>query len=155
MFCGVAWADTLGVSDENIKKRIEDKVANTSVLRGVKVNVAVEDGNVVLYGTVILYIQKMLYEQLAWKTVGVVEVDNEIQVVPQLPQVDSIIERKILDILHTHDRFQHSGLNIEVEKGSVSISGIFEHPRDVLFIKHRVAEIEGVIAVNLQVNFRI
>jgi hypothetical protein len=120
-----------------------------------KVKVAVEDGNVVLFGTVALYIQKMRYEQIAWKTGGVVAVDNEIRVVPKLPQTDLSIERKIMDIMHTHSRYHGTGFKIKVEAGEVSIGGTFEHPRDVLFLKHRVAEIEGVVDVNLLANFRI
>ncbi len=145
----------LSSSDDIIKQRIKDKAANTPELKGTEVNIAVEDGNVILYGTVVLYIQKMLYEQFTWKTVGVVEVDNEIRVVPQLPQTDPAIERKIMEIVHTHSRFHDTDLKITVEEGTVSIRGTFEHPRDVLFLKHRVAEIEGVVAVNLQANFRI
>ena len=145
----------LSSSDDIIKQRIEGKAANTPELKEAEVNVAVEDGNVILYGTVVLYIQKMFYEQIAWKTVGVVEVDNEIRVVPQLSQIDSAIERKIMGIVHTHPMFHGTSLKIVVEEGTVSIGGTFEHPRDVLFLKHRVAEIEGVVALNLQANFRI
>ena len=151
----VVCLDTLAISDESIKKGIEGRVANTAELKEVKVNVAVEGGNVVLYGTVALYIQKMLYEQIAWKTGGVVEVDNEIRVAPKLPQTDSAIERKIMDIVHIHPKFQGIGLKITVEDGTVSIGGTFEHPRDVLFFKHRVAEIEGVVAIDLQAGLRI
>lgn len=153
MFCAVVWVDTLGVSDESIKKGIKEKVANSSKLKGVKVKVAVEDGKVVLYGTVVLYIQKMLYEQFVWKTAGVVEVDNGIKVVPRLPRADSVIERKIMEIVHTHTDRHYTGIMLEVEKGTVSIEGTIEHPRDVLFLRHRVAEIEGVIAINLHTDF--
>jgi len=155
LFGIVIVVETSALSDEIIKKGIEDKVANTLELKEAKVNVVVEGGNVILYGTVVLYIQKMLYEQIAWKTVGIVEVDNEIRVVPQWPQTDATIERKIMEIVHIHPKFQATGLKVAVEDGTVSIAGTFEHPRDVLFLKHRVAEIEGVIAVNLQANFRI
>ena len=145
----------LSSSDDIIKQRIEGKAANTPELKEAEVNVAVEDGNVILYGTVVLYIQKMLYEQFAWKTEGIVEVDNEIRVVHQLPQTDPAIERKILEIVHTHSRFYGTGLKITVEEGAVSIRGTFEHPRDVLFLKHRVAVVEGAVALNLQADFRI
>jgi len=155
MFGAVAWVDTLAVSDEGIKKRIEDKAVKTPALKETKVKVAVEDGNVVLFGTAALYIQKMLYEQIAWKTAGIVDVDNEIHVVPKLLQTDSSIERKIMDIVLTHSRYHGTGLKITVEAGAVRIGGIFKHPRDVLFLKHRVAEIQGVVDVNLQANFRI
>jgi len=155
MLIVVVWVDTLAVSDESIKNGIEGKVANTLELKEAKVNVVVEGGNVILYGTVVLYIQKMLYEQIAWKTVGIVEVDNETRVVPQLPQTDATIERKIMEIVHIHPKFQGTGLKVAVEDGTVSIAGTFEQPRDVLFLKHRVAEIKGVVAINLQAGLRI
>ena len=47
------------------KQRIEDQAADTLSLRKTQVDLAVEEGYVVLYGTVSLYIQKMLYEQIA------------------------------------------------------------------------------------------
>lgn len=59
---------TLAMSNKIIKQRIESKAADTFRLRGTKVNVAVEDSYVVLYGTVGLYIQKMLYEPIAWNS---------------------------------------------------------------------------------------
>jgi len=37
----------------------------------------------------------MIYEQIAWKTEGVIEIDNEIRVVPGWPQTDAVIDRKI------------------------------------------------------------
>lgn len=155
MFGVVAKIDTLAINGECIKTGIENKTANTAKLKGTEVNVAVQDGNVILYGTVVLYIKKMLYGQIAWKTVGVVEVDNEILVVPQLPQTDPAIERKIIELMQSHPRFHGAGLEVVVKGGAVIIRGTFEHPRDVMFLKHLVAEIEGVVALNLQANFRI
>jgi len=87
------------LSDKLIKQRIEDKAADTFRLRGTKVNLAVEDGNVVLFGEVGLYIQKMIYEQIAWKTEGVIEIDNEIRVVLGWPQTDAVIDRKIMEVV--------------------------------------------------------
>jgi len=143
----------LAMSDKIIKQRIEDKAADTFRLRGTKVDLAAEDGYVVLYGTVGLYIQKMLYEQIAWKTKGVVEVDNEIRVVPGLPQTDKAIERKIMEIVQTHRRFQGVDVNVTVKEGTVNIRTTLNHPRDVLFLKSRVAEITGVISINIQAKF--
>ena len=143
----------LAMSDKIIKQRIEDEAADTSRLRGTKVDLAVEDGYVVLYGTVGLYIQKMLYEQIAWKTKGVVEVDNEIRVVPGFPQTDKAIERKIMELVQTHRRFQGVNVTVTVIKGTVHILATLEHPRDVLFLKRRVAEITGVISINIQAKF--
>jgi len=51
----------LAMSGNVIKQRIEDQAADTLSLKKTKVDLAVEEGYVVLYGTVGLYIQKMLY----------------------------------------------------------------------------------------------
>jgi osmotically-inducible protein OsmY len=143
----------LAMSNKIIKQRIEDKAADTFRLRGTKVDLAVEDGYVVLYGTVGLYIQKMLYEQIAWKIKGVVEVDNEIRVMPGFPQTDTVIERKIMELVQTHRRFQGVDVNVTVKEGAVHIRTTLDHPRDVLFLKSRVAEITGVISINIQAKF--
>lgn len=141
------------VSDKTIKQTIEDKAADNFRLRATKVDLAVEDGYVVLYGTVALYIQKMLYEQIAWKTKGVVEVDNEIRVVPGLKPTDTAIKRKIIEFVQTHSRFQGVSVMVTAIEGAVHIRATFEHPRDVLFLKRGVAEIEGVVSIDMQANF--
>ncbi len=145
----------LAVSDEIIKQRIEDEAGDTFRLKETKVEVAVEDGYIVLYGVVGLYIQKMLYEQIAWKTEGVVEVENEIRVVPKLAWADADIKRKIMEIVHSHPRLQAMNLSVEVEGGAALIHGAFEHPRDVLFFKRQVAEIEGVITLSIMADFLV
>ena len=95
----------------------------------------------------------MLYEQIAWKTKGVAAVDNEIRVVPGFPQTDTAIERKIMELVQTHSRFQGVDVTVTVIKGTVHIRATLEHPRDVLFLKRRVAEITGVIDINIQAKF--
>ena len=74
--------------DQAIQQRIENEAATTIGLSATKVIIAVENGYVVLYGTVDKYIQKINYERIAWKTDGVIEVDNEIRVVPVKPLID-------------------------------------------------------------------
>ena len=144
---------TLATRDKIIKQLIEDEAADTFRLRGAKVDLVVDDGYLVLYGTVGLYIQKMVYEHIAWKTDGVVEVDNEIRVVPGLPQTDTAIERKIMELVQSYRRFQGVDVNVTVKEGTVNIRAILEHPRDVLFLKNRIAEIEGVIDIYIQAKF--
>ena len=146
---------SMAQSDEWIKLAIEKEIANSPELGGVQVRVLVEDGNVILLGAVRFYIQKMQIEKIAWQTEGVVEVDNEAHVVPQAPLSDVAIKRKILEIIGGHDRFLAAQIKVEVKEGSVSLDGTFHHPRDVIFLKHRVAEIEGVISVQFEIAFRV
>ncbi|MBW2629949.1 MAG: hypothetical protein JRE45_20380 [Deltaproteobacteria bacterium] len=57
------------------------------------------------------------------------------------------------EIIKAHSRFHGSGAKIRVENGAVFISATFRHPRDDLFLKQRVAEIEGVIAIEIDPMF--
>jgi hypothetical protein len=140
--------------DDTIKQKIENAASKNSDLRdGSKVKIAVENGYVVLYGTADRYIQKMLFEKIAWKTEGVVEVENEIQIVPKLPQTDAAIERRIKEILQTYPQFQGISVSVSVEAGAVDVLIRLNHPADVVFLKNRIAEIEGVISIDIQAKF--
>ena len=153
---GMAYVtQALALSDETINQRIEDVAADTPELRETKVRIAIEDGYVVLYGEVRLYSQKMMYGRIAWQTMGVVEVENEIRVVPVVPLDDAAIVHKIREIVKTYRRFHSAQVKIKVEQGCVFLRLTLEHPRDVLFLKHRVAEIEGVIAIKIDASFKV
>lgn len=106
-----------------------------------------------LYGSVNKYIQKMLYEKIAWKTEGVVEVDNEIQVVPKFPQTGDVIERKIKEIVQTYSRFQGVNLCVTVKAGAVEVLIKLNHPADVMFPKKKIAEIDGVTSIEIMAKF--
>ena len=95
----------------------------------------------------------MLFEKIAWKTEGVAEVENEIQIVPKSPQTDAAIERRIKEILQTYKQFQGFIVSISVEAGAVDVRIRLNHPADVIFLKKRIAEIEGVISIDIQAKF--
>jgi hypothetical protein len=141
------------VSDDVIEQKIASEVSGTHGLRETNVKIAVENGNVVLYGTVDKYIQLMLYEKITWKTEGVVEVDNEIQVVPKFPQTDAAIQRKVKEVVKTHRQFEGIKINVTVEAGAVDVLIELNHPSDVLFLKNRIAEINGVISIDIMAKF--
>jgi osmotically-inducible protein OsmY len=139
----------LSTSDVSIKQQIENKAAENAKLKTGKVKVAVENGFVVLYGSVDRYIQKMLYEKIAWKTEGVIEVENEIRVIPPVIQDDAAIERKVKEIFQTYDRFQSASISVNVKAGVVNVLITLNHPEDLLFLKRRIAEIDGVVSIDI------
>ena len=143
----------MAMSDKVIKQRIERDAADDSRLRKTMIDVDVMQGFVVLRGKVNTYIQKILFEQIAWKTMGVMEVENEIRIVPALPTSDDTIKRRVLGILHTHERFADINAAITVEAGVVFIQAIFKFPHDVQKLKHKVAEIQGVMEIRIQAQF--
>jgi len=139
--------------DRELLERIAGQTHHDKRLEGTRVHVLVQDGQVVLSGTVYLYSQKMLYEQIVWRTPGVVEVDNEIRVVSRLPVEDAEIARHIHTLIKGHPRFQHAEITVHVTQGAVSLSGTFHDPGDVLSLKYQVAEIDGVIRLEILARF--
>ena len=122
-------------------------------LEGTEVHIVVRSGQVVLSGTVYLYSQKILYEHIVEQTPGVVEITNEVRVVPRLPVEDAEIARHIRTLIKGHQRFQNAGITVDVTQGAVSLSGMFYDPDDFLFLKHQVAEIEGVTRLEISALF--
>ena len=151
----LASPQALADSDQIIKQSIEEAAAKSPELQGTDAGVAVEGRSVILFGSVRLYLHKMLYELIAWQTIGVVEVDNEIRVVPQAPLPDAAIKRKIWEIIGRHEQFHASEFTVTVNRGAVFLKGTFGHPQDVIFLKKRVAAIEGVIAIDIDVAFTV
>jgi hypothetical protein len=143
----------LAVSDDIVKQSIDREVEADFRLRGTMVAVDVLRGFVILRGKVNVYIKKMLYEQIAWTTVGVTEVENEIRVIPAVPVTDDVIKRQVMDVFHAHQRLADINAVITVEAGVVFIQATFKDPNDVQKTKHKVAEIQGVVEIRIQAEF--
>ena len=139
--------------DQEILEHIAVQTHHDERLEGTEVHIVVQSGQVVLSGTVYLYSQKILYEHIVEQTPGVVEITNEVRVVPRLPVEDAEIARHIRALIKGHQRFQHAGITVDVAQGVVSLSGTFHDPGDFLFLKHQVAEIEGVIRLEISALF--
>ena len=136
-----------------IQQAVETRIAETAELRGTRIQVHVDQGLVVLSGDVRLYEQKLVSERVAWTTPGVVEVDNELQVVPTLALTDAAIERAIWMVVKGDAGFVAAGLVVRVDHGAVLISGSFLDFRDPSRLKHAVAAIEGVIDIRINAAF--
>src|SRR5919197_1929513 len=139
--------------DREILEHIAVQTHHDERLEGTTVHVAVRGGQVILSGTVYLYSQKMLYEHIVGRTPGVVEINNDIRVVPRLPVEDAEIAGHIRTLIKAHQRFQNAEITVDVTQGAVSLSGTFHDPSDFLFLKHQVEEIEGVIRLEIMARF--
>lgn len=135
--------------DDVLRERIQAQARQDKRLAGAEVVVRVQKRDVILSGRVRLYLQKMLYEQIAWHTQGVGEVDNEIQVVPEVHATDDEIKATIIRLLTEHEQFHGVDIAVQVKEGHVRLSATFREPGDVLVLKHRVAQIEGVVAIEI------
>jgi osmotically-inducible protein OsmY len=139
--------------DREILEHIAGQTHHDERLEGTEVHIVVQGGQVVLSGTVYLYSQKMLYEYIVGRTPGVVEINNDIRVVPRLPIEDAEIAGYIRTLIKGHQRFQNIEITVDVTAGAVSLSGTFYAPGDILFLKRQVAEIEGGIRLEIMARF--
>ena len=146
----IALQPALAVTDA-VQARIEFQVQHEPRLDGTEVQIITDDGNLVLAGQVRLLSQKMLYEQIAWQTGGTIDVDSEIRVVPSTPVSDLQLEKAIQALIQQHERFR--GIEVSVKDGIATAHGAFESASDVLFLKWRIAEIEGVIHILVESQF--
>ena len=137
----------LAQSDLVIRVEIEAQLAKSEKMRDAKIEVHVEQRLVVLTGTTRLYEQKLISERIAWTASGVTEVDNEIKVVPTLPMSDAAIEWKIKEIVKFNLSLHVAGIVAVVKNGAVNIQGSFSEISALIFLKHEVAKIEGVVDI--------
>ena len=152
-------------SDKQIQQRIMAQIAESALPQGslqqdLEIEIHVESIHaqhklVVLTGKVRLYEQKLTIERIAWTTPGVFEVDNELRIVPEMPLSDVQIKEKVRAIVEADDNFHVSLVNINVEQGKVTIQGSFLDFRDPSRLKHKVATIEGVLAIKIDATFLI
>lgn len=140
-------------SDALIQREIEAQIADSEQLAGARIEVHVEQRLVILTGDVRIYEQKLVSERIAWTMTGVFEVDNEIRVMPKIPLTDTAIERKVMEIVITDDRFRAAGVSVQVNNGKVHLRGNFINFSDPATLKHKVAEIEGVIDIDIHATF--
>jgi osmotically-inducible protein OsmY len=143
----------LARSDDLIQQEIEAQITKEVILRGTRIEVHIEQRQVVLTGEVRLYEQKLVSDRIAWTTLGVFEVDNEIRVVPKRPVSDAAIKRKIGEIVKADERFRAAGVVVRVSNGEVSFTGNFHDFRDPSMLKHKIARIEGVLAIKISAAF--
>lgn len=148
-------SQALASDKDTTLQRILDQVAGHTALSSSKVTIYAVDGFVLLTGTVHLYSHKMDFEKIAWKTTGVTEVENEIVVKALFPLSDTGIKRKVQMILVDCECFHGGNHLVLVARGVVSVTGVFFHPRDVQFLKEKIAEIDGVVAINIHVTAMI
>ncbi len=146
-------APVLARSDDIIREEIEAELATLETLRETQIKVHVEDRLVILTGSVRFYEQKLISARIAWTTPDVYEVDNELQVKPIAPLSDAAIKQTIWKIVKANERFRASALEVTVREGRVTVDGTFVGFADPSFLKHKVAEIEGVIDIDMIATF--
>ncbi len=114
-------------SDDEIKTNIESIFLWNPYLDEANIQVSAEDGIVKLEGSVDSYWKKVRSEDIVQNMLGVIEVVNELAVVPEKDVWDQVIAEDIIEAFKRNMYVDPEALNIEVEEGNVTISGGVSH----------------------------
>lgn len=110
-------------SDEEIKKNINNMLLLNSYIDEANIDVSVQEGIVKLEGTVDSLWKKIRVEEIAYDMRGVLEVTNELAVVPTKDIVDQVIAEDIVRALERNAFVDADSVDVEVKNGKVTLSG--------------------------------
>jgi osmotically-inducible protein OsmY len=114
------------MSDEDIASSIDSKLLWNTAIDSTKIDISVDGGVIELEGTVDAYWKKLRAETLAMDVSGVMDVHNELAVVPTDDYVDEAIAKDIMDSLERRFTVDEEKVNVEVENGIVTLTGTVE-----------------------------
>ena len=151
VLASITFQSALAAADEALQARIEFQVQSEPRLDGTEVRIIADGGHVVMLGQVKLLSQKLLYEQIVWRTAGTIDVDDEIRVTPATRVSDAQLKSAI-QVLFEHDK-RHQNIDVSVKDGVAVVHGTFTSATEVLSLKWRIAEIEGVVNILIASQF--
>ena len=138
--------------DAEIKKAIDSMLELDSRLDDEELIVEVNSGEVVLRGMVNTFWKKALAEEYADRTKGVVNVVNDIKIVPAVEFDDEKVYEAIVKALRrnaiTHDR----SIDVHVAKGEVTLTGTVQSPLERKTAIQLASLTTGVTRVHANLN---
>ena len=109
--------------DKEVAKRVRSSLSATTDVNEADLEVSVNSGYVTLSGHVDAYWKKIKAENVAAEVTGVIDIVNEIEVIPAKDRGDKTIEDDIIATLHRSAFVDPDNVNVEVKEGTVSLSG--------------------------------
>ena len=120
----VKWPeDTPVPPDEEIETHIRSSLLWAPEIDDGQITVAVADGIVELRGTVDAFWKKIRAESIALSVAGVVDIMNELAIVPTRKMDDQVLAETITESLERNNHVDASGVDVRVENGVATLSG--------------------------------
>jgi osmotically-inducible protein OsmY len=110
-------------TDDEIRERVVDVLMGNPDIHIAEIGVNVTDGLATLEGSVDAYWKKYHAEHLVSGCAGVVEVDNELAIVPSRTLTDQDIAAQIIAAIERNALLEADRLNVRVLDGYVTLSG--------------------------------
>jgi osmotically-inducible protein OsmY len=109
--------------DRSIRDNILTLLTASASIDAANIEVSVVEGKVILKGSVSALWKKQRAEELVRDTVGVLEVHNELAVVPTENMTDELIAREIVNSIERNPSVEAENVTVRVENGTVQLSG--------------------------------
>lgn len=122
-------------SDEEIRTRVKDRLTTSPAFETADIDVEVHNGIVKLKGTVDALWKRTSAETITEGLRGVVDVKNELAVVPTGDFVDEDIARRIINTLDRDVRVDAEDVTVNVRNGIVTLTGTVtdRHAREAAY----------------------
>lgn len=119
----VDYPETMVPSDEEIRVNIVDLFARNSDVDTSEIDVYVDEGLVILEGTVDAYWKKEYLRDLIVSVNGVADIDNKVTVVPTENVVDKKIANDVMAALERNIFVDTDDIDVTVKDGEVTLEG--------------------------------
>jgi osmotically-inducible protein OsmY len=129
-----------------IQDAVERRLWSTPGLDVADVGVSVQEGVVVLTGSVGTFAEREASERAALDTESVLDIANEIEVeIPRHSQhTDQEIAHSVRRTLELHSRVPHAHIKSSISHGVVTLHGCVECWEDVVDAEEAVSDLPGV-----------
>lgn len=134
------------VSDVKDEFRWEPKIADAEI--GVEVN----EGHVVLRGTVDTYPMKIDAERAALRVAGVIWVTNEINVIVDQKRPDEEIRSSVMKAIRYNSDIDTEALDIGVDNGWVTLEGEVTFEYQKTKVRNLTEDIAGIVGITNLIN---
>lgn len=110
-------------SDEDVQAGIKNALLWSSYINSSTIEVGVMDGIATMRGTIDTYWKKLKITELARNVTGVLDVVNEVAIVPTRAHTDQAIAKDVMNAIDRNSRTRYENIDVAVSGGVVSLAG--------------------------------
>ncbi len=144
-------ADTPGPTDADLLAELSTALSWEPSLRDADIDVFVRNGRVTLIGSVDAYWKKLRAEELAATLVGVMDITNELAVVPSQRIEDRLIADSVVAALERNMYVDARAINVRVNEGIVTLSGTVSSLPEFRAVDEIACRTTGIVTINNEV----
>ena len=134
-------------SDQDVSEAMYCLLDANSEINSNDIQVSIDNGNVILEGTVNSYWKREKIRKIASQISGVVSVKNKISVIPDVKISDEEIANLIIKSMQNSVHVEAYKVDVKVKDGIVSLSGTLSSMSEYDTIKNIVEFTKGVIDI--------